>query len=243
VYVAWIDKRDQTAARERGDHYRGAALYYAVSVDGGVSFSENYLVAGHACECCRIAIAQRPDRGIVVLWRHIFEPNVRDHAVAELGPEGPLGEFSRASFEEWAIDACPHHGPALAVTDGGHVATWFSAGDGPAIYAGRIQPETGHLNDVERIADGGANHPHIVSLPGRVIVVWRSADDDGHAVWHRESADGGATWSAPQRVARTDGGSDHPFATVIGGRPFLRWHTERGGLRFVPIDNTGDGAT
>src|SRR3569832_155250 len=37
VYVVWLDKRDKAVAKQRGEEYAGAALYYAVSTDGGAS--------------------------------------------------------------------------------------------------------------------------------------------------------------------------------------------------------------
>ncbi|MEM7588132.1 MAG: sialidase family protein, partial [Acidobacteriota bacterium] len=72
IYLAWIDKRDRGPARQRGEAYRGAAVYSAVSTDRGQNFAENQRVAPHACECCRIAMAPAPDGGVAVLWRHIF---------------------------------------------------------------------------------------------------------------------------------------------------------------------------
>lgn len=88
IYVAWIDKRDLEAAAAHKRKYAGAALYYAVSEDGGVSFGGDYKIADHFCECCRIALALNPQGHPVAMWRHVFEPNVRDHALAELTPDG-----------------------------------------------------------------------------------------------------------------------------------------------------------
>src|SRR5574343_1347349 len=56
VLVAWIDKRDLEAAKGKGN-YRGAAIYSALSTDGGRSFLPERKVADHSCECCRIASA------------------------------------------------------------------------------------------------------------------------------------------------------------------------------------------
>jgi len=35
VFIAWLDKRDLSEARKAGKEYAGAALYYAMSDDGG----------------------------------------------------------------------------------------------------------------------------------------------------------------------------------------------------------------
>ena len=72
VFLAWLDKRDLSAAAKRGEKYAGAAVYYAVSDDGGASFRPNVKVADHSCECCRVAMAMDMDGSPVILWRHIF---------------------------------------------------------------------------------------------------------------------------------------------------------------------------
>ena len=84
LHAIWIDKRDLEAAPKVGNKssYRGAAIYRAFSVDGGASFSPEMKVADHSCECCRIALAQGHDGVLNAMWRHVFEPDVRDHAFA-----------------------------------------------------------------------------------------------------------------------------------------------------------------
>ncbi|HTN50041.1 MAG TPA: sialidase family protein, partial [Burkholderiaceae bacterium] len=84
LLVAWIDKRDGMAVGGKASHYAGAATYYAVSDDRGLSFRGDYKIADHSCECCRIALLPRPDGSVIGFWRQVFPPNVRDHAVATL---------------------------------------------------------------------------------------------------------------------------------------------------------------
>lgn len=40
IYVAWVDKRDLHAAQANKQAYAGAAIYYAYSDDGGLTFKE-----------------------------------------------------------------------------------------------------------------------------------------------------------------------------------------------------------
>ena len=77
-------------------------------------------LADNSCECCRIALAPAPDGSLVAMWRHVFDPGAaatqqRDHAFA------PVASIAappvRASFDHWALEACPHHGPGLAPAD------------------------------------------------------------------------------------------------------------------------------
>jgi len=57
VHLVWVDKRDLEKAQDSHRGYAGAALYEAVSVDGGRTFAANRKVKDEVCECCRIALA------------------------------------------------------------------------------------------------------------------------------------------------------------------------------------------
>jgi hypothetical protein len=107
--------------------YRGAAIYRASSVDGGATLWPRPKVADHSCECCRIALAQGSDGVLNAMWRHVYEPDVRDHAFAALDSIATPGHAHvRATFDEWHINACPHHGPGLvAAAEGGFHTVWF----------------------------------------------------------------------------------------------------------------------
>ncbi|HRE16983.1 MAG TPA: exo-alpha-sialidase, partial [Rhodocyclaceae bacterium] len=105
-----IDKRDLEAAKTGKMPYRGAAIYTAVSTDHGRSFQPEQKVADYSCECCRIAIAEDDDGSPLLLWRHVYAPNERDHAVAKLRADGSAASVQRATHDRWKIDACPHHG-------------------------------------------------------------------------------------------------------------------------------------
>ncbi|MEO8600284.1 MAG: sialidase family protein, partial [bacterium] len=126
LHTVWVDKRDLELAKiaaaklgnKSGDakpDYRGAAIYHNVSTDGGATFGPDTKVADYSCECCRIALTRTPDGQIAALWRHVFAPNTRDHAFAVLRDTAPATAAIpvRATFDNWAVDACPHHGPSL----------------------------------------------------------------------------------------------------------------------------------
>lgn len=242
VYLVWIDKRDLEAARSRGEAFRGASVYYTVSTDGGASFAPNRRVAEHACECCRIAIADGPagsaDRGAAVLWRHIFDANIRDHAFAILPSEGGAKALLRPSDDGWAIDACPHHGPAMVAAGGsGYHLTWFTAAaDRPAVYYGRFDAATGELQHRTVIAtEVPAAHPHILRNGDSLFLVWKTTEGGSTKVLWRLSEDAGSTWKDGGVAATTRGASDHPFLLGRGGETFLSWHTAAEGWRLVQL--------
>lgn len=237
VYLAWIDKRDRNAAENAGEEYRGTSVYYTVSTDRGASFAPNRRVAHHACECCRIAVTGAPEGGAAILWRHVFAPNVRDHAFTLLGRE-EAGALWRVSHEGWEIDACPHHGPALVPATGGEYhMTWFTAADArPRIYYGRLDAESGETRHLRQIASGArASHPHVARAGGRVVAVWKETDADRTTIYGIASTDGGESWSAPRPLAITEGASDHPLLLAHDGETYLTWHTAGEGLRVLPV--------
>jgi len=236
LYLTWIDKRDLEASLEKEQEYSGAAVYYAVSADGGETFSSNYRVANHSCECCRIAIAPRGPQDIAILWRQIFGVTTRDHAIAVLSPQGETTERHRASYDEWEINACPHHGPSMIQglnTDQYHMA-WFTNGDAhQGVYYGRFSFALGSPQLVRQIdANPGAGHPFLQSLDGTVYMVWKGFDGQRSLIYSIQSGDEGRSWSDAEVLASTQEGSDHPFIVSDGESLSLSWKTKEHGYIF-----------
>lgn len=224
IFLTWLDQRDKDAAQAAQRPYRGIAIYYAVSSDGGASFGEEARLADHTCECCRIATAVAPDGQVAAMWRHIFEPNVRDHAVAWLPASGHPAAPERATQDGWKIDACPHHGPSLAFDDKGkrHQAWFSAAGDeGGAFYSSNGQ--------VMRLGGPQAEHAEVAAAGQRVAVVWKEFDGAATGIHAQLSPDGGATWSK-YTIASTQGSSDHPHLMRRGAELWLLWRTADDGI-------------
>lgn len=236
LYIAWIDKRDGEAAKARKQKYAGAAVYYAVSDDGGASFKGDYKIADHTCECCRIAIALDGDGKAVTLWRHVFEPNVRDHALATLAPDGTASAPVRATFDDWRIDACPHHGPSLAYgPDGSRHQVWFNGkGDAGGVFHASAPP-SGKLRTPARLGSAQAAHGEVAVQGRHVAVVWKQFDGDATAVMGKLSPDGGSSWR-DLTLATTKGSSDHPHLVPTAGGIVLVWRTQDEGIHTIPLD-------
>ncbi len=233
VALAWLDRRD-AAAEKPGEKYRGLAVYYAVSDDGGASFHPNLKAADHSCECCRVAMAMDVDGKPVIVWRHVFGKNTRDHALVKLGSDAaPV----RVSFDDWQVDACPHHGPAISIArDGVYHLAWF---DNAPTRHGLFYAQT---------ADGGktmspampfgnyeaqAGHPSVLSLGRNVVLAWREFAGEVSEIRLMESADGGKSWGAPRKMAQTAGASDYPLLIEGGGKIYLSWNTAEEGYRLI----------
>jgi hypothetical protein len=237
VHLAWIDKRDLETAQSQGRPYKGGALYHAVSRDDGRSFSKNRKLKDEICECCRIAFAF--DRGVpVLLWRDILSGGLRDHSLLRLDPSGPL-VARRASVDDWAIEACPHHGPALAVDrDGAYHLAWFSAGTRAQglLYShsrdhGRTYSSPHRFGSAET-----SSHPALLSVGQDLYVAWKESLPEGvTAIRVLRSQDGGRQWSGPREAGRTTGTSDHPILVVRKHSPLLSWFTVKEGYRLLPL--------
>lgn len=239
LYLAWIDKRDLEASLENGNTYIGAAVYYSVSDDQGKTFSKNYRVADHSCECCRIAIAPRGAENIAILWRQVFGDDVRDHAIAELTPHGDILETQRASFDEWHINACPHHGPTMAqstISNDYHMS-WFTNGDiNQGIYYAKYSfTESGptQLYSVDR--QPGAGHPHLAESDKKLYLVWKGFNGRETLLNVITSVDDGMTWSDTVTLITTAKSSDHPFLIKRVDDVFLSWHTQQYGHIFLDM--------
>jgi hypothetical protein len=236
VYVAWVDKRDAEAARARKQKYAGAAVYYAVSSDGGASFKGDYKLSDHSCECCRIALTLDPAGAPVAMWRAVYGANVRDHATATLDPAGHPSSAIRATFDNWHIDACPHHGPALAFSpDGTRHQVWFDvAGDqGGVFYAST--PASRKLSPPVRLGNDQAEHADVAVDGAHVAVVWKQFDGKATTIQLRQSRDAGKTWQE-KALAETQGNSDHPHLARAPGNILLVWRTQDEGVRTIPVN-------
>jgi hypothetical protein len=238
IYIAWIDGRDKDAAKAKHASYTGSAVYYAVSTDGGASFRGDYKVADHSCECCRIGLAPGPNGAPVAMWRHVFAPNIRDHALAELSPSGKATPVQRVTFDDWHIDACPHHGPSVAYgADGTRHQVWFNGkeGDGTGALYARSAPGSAAQATPVSLGSAQASHPDVAVSGKRVAVVWKQFDGASMAILGRISDDGGVTWRE-QELARTAADSDQPHLVTSASNMVLLWRTQNEGIRIVALD-------
>lgn len=237
IAIAWIDKRDQERAKSEKQPYAGAAIYAAISDDDGVSFKPEFKVADHSCECCRTTVAIEADGTPLIFWRHVFQPNERDHAVARLLPEGRVESVQRVTFDRWRVDACPHHGPSLALdsTNVRH-AVWFNHVNGEGhVYYGRLPQREGESVSGQRTIGGAlAAHADLAVSHQRVAIVWKEFDGQKTLLRAEISEDGGVGFRAIE-LGSTAGASDQPRALQRGDALYAFWRTEREGMRLFRL--------
>jgi len=238
IYVAWVDKRDLIQSKKLGKPYDGAAIYYAISDNQGTSFQPEQKLADSSCECCRIAmIADEKDR-VVLMWRHLFEGGVRDHAIATLNLEASSPAVHRASFGHWKVDACPHHGPALARGgEWGYHMAWFDGGEKSGLFYARMDGDAWVTSPAKRFGNASqqAGHPALASQGESVWLAWKEISEQDSTIQIAFSSDGGRSWEPPKVVARTQGKSDYPQLISKNSELYLVWNTQLDGLQFLKV--------
>ncbi|MCX7144699.1 MAG: hypothetical protein NT042_00460 [Sulfuritalea sp.] len=244
LHTVWIDKRDQVLAAQKAgalsekaaaksSAYAGAAIYRNESRDGGLSFGPDIKLADHSCECCRIALAPTPEGGVAAMWRHVFEPNIRDHAFAVLGGEAKAPV--RASFDGWKLDACPHHGPGLApAAQGGYHAVWFGdKGGRSAVRYGRLGADGTPQGAVQELPDPRAEHADVATSGRQVAIAWRSYDGTQTQLRAWVSADDGANFVLRELAASKEE-NDHPRMLTTPDGIRVLWRTAKE-IHVLPI--------
>lgn len=235
IVMGWIDKRDLEADTAKGKPYLGAAIYTSVSSDGGLSFAPEQKLMDQSCECCRIAMARTPQGDIGAFFRGIYGDNIRDHAYAVLHGDGRPSEAQRATFSEWQIAGCPHHGPGLAISgDGVRHAVWYEAKNQPTVWYGQLDP--GHApKHTLAIAGAGASHADIAVSGRQVWVVWNQVNAHGYELMLRISHDGGEHFDEARQIANTPGATASPQLLLWQDRAFVAWNTAAD-FRLVPTE-------
>jgi hypothetical protein len=235
IVIAWVDKRDQEAASRQDKPYLGAAVYYSWSTDRGASFIPEQKLIDQSCECCRIALAHTPAGGIAAFFRSIYGDNIRDHAYALLRTDGRASHAERATYSQWRIAGCPHHGPGLAIdADGDRHAVWYEASHQPTIWYGQLDP--GHPpRHLLKIAGAGAAHADVAVHRDTVWIVWNQVSASGYALMVRRSTDRGVHFDAARQVAQSSDAVGSPQLLQKDGRVFVAWNTA-GGFHLVPLE-------
>ncbi|MFA6052356.1 MAG: sialidase family protein [Methylobacter sp.] len=239
VFIAWLDARDVEAAKKAGQPFEGSSVYYTWSDDGGQHFYPNKQIAAHTCQCCRLDTTIDKDNLPVIVWRHVFEGGIRDHAIVKFTDWNTPGEVHRLGQDNWKIDACPHHGPALSISgEDIYHAVWFSnSPTHQGLFYANSTDSGEHFSAPVNFGNAGASHPHVLTSGEQVMVVWQEFDGANNVIQLMKSADDGKTWSKPEVIAKTAESGDQPFLVSDGEKMYLSWKTQQQDYRLKSIDN------
>lgn len=236
VRLSWIDKRALESARAGNQEFLGASLYTAVSRDRGEHFEANQKLIDHSCECCRLAVANQENGHSVLLYRHVFPGNVRDHALMYIDESMASGAIQRISEDQWQIEGCPHHGPAIASAGGTEHLAWFTGGQNrQGLFYAHASNRDGLflVSHPQPFGLPGSERPSVAATGGEVVLAWKRFEHDRTRVYAQKSLDGGQSWQPAKVVAESLGGSDHPLLTVIDQQVFLSWKSDPEGYRLI----------
>jgi hypothetical protein len=238
LFLSWIDKRLIRADKEKGNKALGASLAFATSNNFGKSLSSEQISNPLICECCRIGASLDSSDRPVLIYRAIFEGGIRDHASQIFGPNG-ASKIERVSNDGWKTDACPHHGPSIAVSSSNtsHVA-WFTQGsERSGLFYSRSVNGNSKFSSPVRIGikDTNLSRPFLMTHQNYVWLTWKEFDGKQTLIWLQNSMDDGITWSAPQVVSKTNDYSDHPLLIKHNQHMYLSWLTQKEGYQIIPI--------
>ncbi|OWS71039.1 sialidase family protein [Polynucleobacter campilacus] len=238
IFISWIDKRLVAAAKQGGVKRLGGSIAYSFSNDGGKTFQLEQFSNESSCECCRIGGALDMNHQPVIVYRAIFPGGIRDQASQVISVKG-AEPIRRVADDEWKTDACPHHGPSIAVSGSGklHVAWYTQGSKRSGVFYANSSNQGLSYSQPARIGAEGANvsRPYLLALGQQVWLVWKEFDGAYSLVYMKQSADDGKTWSAPQMISKTNGYSDHPLLINQGATVFLSWLTRNDGYQLIKL--------
>ena len=238
IFIAWIDKRLNAATKQGSIKKLGGSVAYSFSSDNGRTFQVEHIANENSCECCRIGTALDVTSNPVMIYRAIFPGGIRDHATQIITSRG-AEPIRRVSDDQWKTDACPHHGPSIAVSQSGKIhAAWFTQGETRSgVFYANSSNQGRSYSKPTRIGAEGANisRPYLLVLGNTVYLVWKEFNGKSSTVYLKQSMDDGGTWSSPQAVFETSGYSDHPLLISQGKVVFLSWLTRDDGYQFIKI--------
>ena len=239
VYLAWLDKRDRYQAAQKKEKYHGAAVYYALSEDGGKTFKPNKKIIDHSCECCRVIIDFDKNDLPVILWRNIYGKDVRDHTLVSFLSKDQPGEPVRVSYDEWHIDACPHHGPDMSIddTDNTHLVWFNNAPERHGLFYARYNQKDNSFTKAVNFGNykATASHPNVMSHAEQVWLVWKEFDGKQESIWLQHSTNQGSNWNAAQKIAVTASAADYPFLIKDRDVVYLQWQTQADGYQLIEV--------
>lgn len=240
VFAAWIDKRNVAKARAAGRAYPGAALAFAWE-DGDGGFGPTTIAHDNSCECCRLGLAFAGPGRPALIFRNIFPGSVRDHAVVTFRNPSTPGPVRRVSDDDWKIEACPHHGPSLAIAaDGSYHAAWFTDGSTrKGLFYARADNGDAAFTEPRALStpDRQASRPSLLAKGTTIHLVWKEFDGDKVVVRWQASADSGRHWTPAMNVAETTDASDHPLLVADASHVYLSWLTKVEGYRLIPLED------
>lgn len=237
VYMFWHDLRHE---QNKSQAQAGIlSLYFTVTDAPPSGQFKNHLVSHSICSCCRTATALSPEGHPVILARMVFPGSIRDHTLIKMDKTGNWLAAQRVTEDNWKIEACPEHGPALSIDRHGrsHLA-WFTLGANRKgiFYAqtddyGKTLTEPMSLGNKNRLP----GHPDVFATNKRVVLAWKEFDGHQSDILIKSSNNKGVNWTASEKIASATGKTGHPELISHGKKIFLSWSSAQQGHQLIEI--------
>ncbi len=228
MHAVWLDSRLGPSGIKATQ-----ALYYARSIDGGISWQSNITLDKMTCSCCWNTVKADNKGNAYVLYR---DKQPSDLALAVVGRQQKTQRLSHVGAFNWQFEGCPHIGGGLDFqqkwgTDRIHAVV----GTGHTEHLGvhYLYSDDGGLNwsDTIALGDESALHGDVAAHDnGRVVAVWDMMSDSGLGIFTAESLDHGKNWSATRQLSAQGGRASHP-RIVKTKNGFLTIWTESDGVQ------------
>ncbi len=237
LHFFWHDTRHRDHNKQLGSGV--LALYHALADNPEKGEFENKLLSHGICSCCRTATALDADGKPVLFARVVLEESVRDHALLKLDASGKWVAPQRVTDDNWKIEACPEHGPALAIdlNNRKHLA-WFTLGEKrQGIFYAHSDDGGKTLSSIMPLGDKGQlpGHPDVLAVADHVAIAWSQFDGNNNHVMVKTSADRGQNWSNPSPLISSGGNISHPKLLSNGKQIFLSLTSSEKGHQLIEI--------
>ena len=239
VYFFWHDTRHGRHDPKLGS---GVVSLYYTTFDSLNGRLENQKITGGICSCCRTATALAPNDKPVILARMVLEKGIRDHALIRLLDNNQWSQPIQAITDDWRVDACPEHGPAISIDDQGlsHLV-WFTLGEQRQGIFYAHTDDYGHHVSHPPLPLGDSSqlpgHPDVLAIGNRVYLAWQEFDGEQTHIVVQHSHDRGASWSDRKQVLSAPGRTAHPQLIQQNDNAYLIWSSEGKGLQLLAINN------
>jgi len=241
LYLFWHDTRHDSHHRGHIHHLGSGilSLYYSIHSASDHSQFDNHFLSAGICSCCRTATAFTAEGEPIILARMVHEDGIRDHSLIRMNAEGSWLKPQRVTYDNWAIEACPEHGPAMAIDDKNRAhLTWFTLGDKRQGIFYAQTDDFGKTVSTPLVLGNNdyiPSHPDVISLGQRVILIWKEFDGEQTSLHAKESLDRGLTWTDKATGLTSQAKNGHP--TLISDKKdiFVSWTAKDRGHQITKL--------
>lgn len=234
VHVFWHDERNRTDWQQPGN------AIYSTTIDAASGMpAPAQKLSDTLCDCCRIATAFDKANEAILFTRFIYPVGIRDHGLLRT-QTGKEPTAWRVTFDDWIIEACPEHGPAISISrDSRYHIAWFTQGKvRQGLFYAYSDDDGRHFSKPLAFGEQKSlpSHPDILAQDKHVFLTWTEFDGNLTRLKLMQSNDGGETWLPSKPIATHRADADYPFLLSNKEGVFVSWNSKTEGYQLIPVD-------